>query len=231
MDYKDENMWLMLGDCLERMKEIPDGSVDMILADPPYGMNLTPQRATGKFHKQKIKNDGNLDWSDDFFKECYRVLPKKDCGGFFFCSHHSVGQFIESGKKAGFDVKNLLVWDKDWFGMGGNWRPNFELILLLTKGRFVTHSNNKSNILKYRRLSGQKMVHPTEKVVPLLEELIVEPDYNPQTILDPFMGSGSTGVACVNIGRKFIGIELDQGYFDIAKQRIEGAGHSGGVND
>jgi site-specific DNA-methyltransferase (adenine-specific) len=219
-DVITERYSLLYGDCLERMKEIPDGSVDMILTDPPYGMDLTPQRQSGKFHNVKIANDSDLSWADEFFQQCYRVLPKTDCAGFFFCSHHSVGQFIESGKNAGFDVKNLLVWDKDWFGMGGNWRPNFELILLLTKGRFVTKSNDKSNILKYRRLSGQKMVHPTEKVIPLLEELITEPDYNPQVVLDPFSGSFTTGVACLNVGRKFVGIELNEKYFDIGVERM-----------
>lgn len=212
---------LMQGDCLELMKNIPDCSVDMILTDPPYGMDLTPQRKTSKFNGLKIENDNNLDWTDMFFKQCYRVLPKKDCAAFFFCSYHSVGAFIQSGKKAGFDVKNLLVWNKDWFGMGNNWRPNFELILVLTKGKFKTKSNNKSNILTYRRLAGQKMVHPTEKVIPLLEELLTEPDYENKTILDPFMGSGTTGVACINTNRNFIGIEKDENYFNVAKNRIE----------
>lgn len=66
-DIKTENIWLMKGDCLERMKEIPSGSVEMILTDPPYGMNLKPQRVSGKFHGVSIKNDDSLDWSDEFF--------------------------------------------------------------------------------------------------------------------------------------------------------------------
>jgi len=104
--------------------------------------------------------------------------------------------------------------------MGGNWRPICEFILLLTKRRFVTKSKNKSNILTYRRLSSQKMLHPTQKPVVLIEELISEPDYEPQVILDPFMGSGTTGVACKRLNRNFIGIELDEKYFNIAKERI-----------
>lgn len=213
---------LMQGDCLELMKDIPDDSVDMILTDPPYGMDLSPQRSTSKFNGVKIINDDTLEWTPTFFKQCFRVL-RKDAAAFFFCSHHSVGDFIKSGKEAGFSVKNLLVWDKDWFGMGNNWRPNFELILLLTNGKFQTKSKNKSNILKYRRLSGQKLVHPTEKVIPLLEELLLEPDYFNNVVLDPFMGSGTTGVACVNTGRRFIGIEKDEKYFEIAKNRINEA--------
>lgn len=107
--------------------------------------------------------------------------------------------------------------------MGGNWRPVHELILLCTKGRFVTTSKSLKTIIQFKKVHHSRAVHPTEKPVDMLEHLITSPDYEPQTILDPFMGSGSTGVACVNTNRNFIGIELDQGYFDIGKQRIEAA--------
>ena len=210
---------LMQGDCLERMKEIPSGSVDMVLTDPPYGMSLKPQRKSGKFHGDTIKNDNNLNWVDDFFSESYRLLPKNSAA-IVFCSHHCIAEFIFSARKSGFEIKNLVVWDKKQFGMGGNWRPRHELILICTKGRFVTHSNSLSTIIEFKRTHHTKAQHPTQKLVDLLEHLIEQPDYNPETILDPFMGSGTTGVACVNLGRKFIGIELDQCYFDIAKERI-----------
>ena len=215
---------LIQGDCLEVMNKLIEQKikVDAIITDPPYGMNLKPQRISAKFKNIKIINDNTLDWCDDFFDMCYKLTPKNS-GSMFFCSQHSIDKFIVSGKKSGFDIKNLMVWDKDWFGMGGNWRPNCEFILLMTKGRFVTHSNNKSNILKFRRLSSQKMQHVAQKPVELMEELIKEPDYDPMTILDPFMGSGTTGVACVNLNRNFIGIELDENYFNIAQNRIEEA--------
>ena len=211
---------LMLGDCLERMKEIPDGSVDMVLTDPPYGMDLTPQRLSGKFYGKKIENDNTLDWTDKFFSSIYSKLNKIG-SAFIFCNHYCISEFIGSAKKAGFEVKNIIVWDKGHFGMGGNWRPVHELIILLTKGRFVCKSKNLKNILSYKKVHHSKANHPTEKPVDLLQHLIVEPDYHPKIILDPFMGSGSTGVACVNTGRHFIGIELDPEYFAIAKQRIE----------
>ncbi len=211
---------LILGDCLERMKEIPDGSVDMILTDPPYGMSLTLKR--GKFKVVKIKNDNNLEWVTAFFSECFRLTPKNSVS-MFFCNHHCVSEFISAAKAAGFEIKNLLVWDKGHFGMGGNWRPVHELILVCSKGRFVTRSKNLRTIVGFKKVHHSKSVHPTEKPIDLLEHLISEPDYNPKTILDPFMGSGSTGVACVNTSRRFIGIELDPEYFAIAKQRIESA--------
>ena len=214
MNYK-----LHLGDCLELMPDIPDGSIDMILTDPPYGMDLTPQRKSGKFHGEKIKNDNNLLWADEFFKQCFRLTIKNSVS-MFYCSHHCISEFISSARLAGFDIKNLIVWDKGHFGMGGNWRPVHELILICTKGRFVTHSNNLRTILPFKKIHHSKAFHPTEKPVEMLEHLISEPDYNPLIILDPFMGSGSTGVAAKNLNRDFIGIELDETYFNIAKDRI-----------
>jgi len=220
-DYKSESTWLMKGDCLERMKEIPSGSVDMILTDPPYGMNLTPQRRNAKFVGVKIKNDDNLSWTNEFFFECFRVASKVS-SSFFFCNHHCVSEFIASARKAGYEIKNLIVWDKGHFGMGGNWRPVHELVLICTKGRFVTKSNNLRTIVESKKVHHSKAVHPTEKPIPLLEHFIDEVDTNPQVILDPFMGSGTTGVAAKNLNRNFIGIEMDGKYFEVAKERING---------
>ena len=213
---------LMKGDCLELMKEIPDNSIDMVLTDPPYGMNLTPQRLSGKFYGEKIDNDNTLEWTDEFFSIIYSKLVKVG-SAFVFCNHYCISEFIASAKKAGFEVKNIIVWDKGHFGMGGNWRPVHELILLLTRGRFVCRSKNLKNIVSYKKVHHSRANHPTEKPVDLLQHLIVEPDYDPKTILDPFMGSGSTGVACVNTNRNFIGIELNDEYFKIAEKRISDA--------
>jgi DNA modification methylase len=203
------------------MQDIPDGSVDMVLTDPPYGMDLTPQRQDGKFHGVKIKNDSSLEWSDVFFSECYRVTGK-NTASMFFCNHHCVSEFIQSAKLTGYDIKNVIVWDKGHFGMGGNWRPCHELILICTKGRFVTHENNLKSIISFKKVHHSKSVHPTEKPVDIIKHLILSPDYDPCVILDPFMGSGTTGVACKQTGRDFIGIEMDAGYFEIAQDRING---------
>lgn len=210
---------LYKGDCLEVMKNIPDKSIDMILTDPPYAINLTPQRNTSKFKNTKVLNDNTLDWLPKMVEECYRISKNVVL---VFCGWQNIDKFkIELEKK--FAIKNILVWDKDWFGMGNNYRPNYELCLLCCKTNITTKSNNKSNILKYRRISPQKLLHSCEKPIPLLEDLITELSNPQDTILDCFMGSGSTGVACVNTNRSFIGIELDENYFNIAKERIENA--------
>lgn len=160
-------------------------------------------------------------WAGSFFKDCFRVTKKNTCS-MFFCSHTCVAEFIISARDAGYEIKNLIVWDKCHFGIGGNWRPCHELVLICTKGRFVTKSKNLRTIIKFKKVHHTKSVHPTEKPINLLEHLISEPDYSPEVILDPFMGSGTTGVACINTGRRFIGIEKDEEYFEIAKKRILG---------
>jgi site-specific DNA-methyltransferase (adenine-specific) len=213
------NIKLYNGDCLELMKDIPDGSVDLVLTDPPYGINLTPQRQNGKFKDTKVLNDETLDWLPCWCKEIERVSKNIVA---VFCGWQQVDKIkIELEKH--FIIKNILVWDKDWFGMGNNYRPNYEMIILACKKNFTIPSKNKSNILKYRRIAPTKLNHSCEKPIPLLVDLIEELSVENDIVLDPFMGSGTTGVACVNTGRNFIGIELDEGYFDIAQERIEAA--------
>ena len=210
---------LYQGDCLEVMdKLIKEGiKVDMVLTDPPYGINLTPQRVSGKFKGTKVINDDTLEWLPKAVDKIYELTKNV---AVVFCSWQFIDVFKIAFEKK-FIVNNILVWNKDWFGMGNNYRPNYELILLLCKTNVKTKSKNKSNILTYRRISPQKMLHSCEKPVPLLTDLILELTDENNIILDCFMGSGSTGEACMSTNRNFIGIELDEHYFDIAKDRLE----------
>ena len=210
---------LYQGDCLEVMDELikDDVKVDMILTDPPYGIALTPQRENGKFKNTKVINDNNLCWLPKFVNQIYALTKNT---AIIFCAWQNIDKFkIELEKK--FTIKNILIWNKDWFGMGNNYRPNYELILLCCKTNITTKSKNKSNILTYRRIPPQKLKHSCEKPVGLLEDLIYELTDENDIVLDSFMGSGSTGVACLNTNRKFIGIELDENYFNIACDRLE----------
>ena len=210
---------LYQGDCLEVMDELikDDVKVDMILTDPPYGIDLTPQRENGKFKNTKVINDNNLCWLPKFVNQIYALTKNT---AIIFCAWQNIDKFkIELEKK--FIIKNILVWNKDWFGMGNNYRPNYELILLCCKTNITTKSKNKSNILTYRRIPPQKLKHSCEKPVGLLEDLIYELTDENDIVLDSFMGSGSTGVACLNTNRRFIGIELDEKYFTIACDRLE----------
>lgn len=211
---------LMLGDCLERMKEIPDGSVDMVLTDPPYGMAFQSNYRNERY--SKIKNDKDLNWLNVLADELFRVASD-NTAHYVFCSFHNVDKFKQALEKK-FKIKNMLVWEKNNTSMGdlkADFAPKYEMIIFIQKGRRLINGKRDPNILKFSR-TGNKL-HPTQKPVDLLQYLLEKFSDEGATILDPFMGSGSTGVACVNTNRKFIGIELDQGYFEIAKQRIESA--------
>lgn len=208
---------LMHGDCLEKMAEIPDGSVDMILTDPPYGMAF--QSNYRKERYAAIHNDRDLGWLDDFTEQAYRVA-KNDSAHYIFCSFHNIDKFKQALEKK-FKIKNILVWEKNNTSMGdlkGDFAPKIEFIIFLHKGRRLINGKRDPNIFKYARTGNVN--HPTEKPVDLCEYLITKFSNLGGTIFDPFMGSGTTGVAAGNLGRSFIGIELDAKYFGIAAGRI-----------
>lgn len=209
---------LIQGDCLELMKDIPDSSCDLIVTDPPYGINFQSHRR--RIEYEKIKNDTNLDWLDGFFRECGRVL-KKNTAIYCFCSWHNIDVFKQAIEKH-FKLKNIIVWVKNNHGSGdlkASYAPKYEFILYANKGRRTLCEKRYPDVLFANKTNN--VYHPTEKPVDLLEQFIKNSVEESGIVLDPFMGSGSTGVACVNAGRNFIGIELDKQYFDIAVQRIE----------
>ena len=212
--------WLMQGDCLERMKEIPDGSVDMILTDPPYGMKY--KRHIKKPRFDKIMNDNNLQWLPAAMDEIKRILTKNG-NMYIFCSWHNCDIFKHELQKR-FHLKNMLIWNKGGNGMGDlrtDYGGVYEVVFFVvnnTGNQRALNGKRDSNIINFSR-SGNKL-HPTEKPVDMMEYLISKSTDENQTILDPFMGSGSTGVACKSLNRSFIGIELDEEYFKIAQERI-----------
>lgn len=202
------------------MKFIPDGSISMILTDPPYGMDFQSNYRIDKY--SKIRNDKDLSWLNDWTDEMFRVA-KDDTAHYVFCSFHNVDKFKQA-LEVKFKVKNMLVWEKNNTSMGdlkADFAPKYEMIIFLQKGRRFINGRRDPNILKFNR-TGNKL-HPTQKPVDLLEYLITKFSDKGAIVLDPFMGSGSTGVAAKNLNRDFIGIELDENYFNIAKERIENA--------
>ena len=200
----------------EGCKYIEENSIDLLLTDPPYGINLTPQRSTGKFHKEKVVNDNTLELLPDLVDESYRVCKNTVL---VFCNWQNYDKFKHEFEKK-FTIKNCIVWNKDWFGMGNNFRPNHEFILVCCKTNIKTKSKNISNIIKYRRLHPKNMLHVCEKPVGLLEILINELTNEKDVILDCFLGSGSTIEACINTNRNYVGFELNKEYYELAKNRI-----------
>ena len=213
---------LYKGDCLEIMDKLIEKGVkvDAIITDPPYGMEFKSNHRKIKY--ENIINDNNLEWLDEHFEKVNNIL-ENNAHGYCFCSFHHVDKFKQSIEKF-FKVKNILIWEKNNTGMGdlkGDYAPKYEMIIYFHKGRRLLEGKRHPNIFKYAK-TGNKL-HPTQKPKDLIEFLIKNSTKENETIFDGFMGSGSTGVACKNTNRKFIGIELDDKYFEIAKKRIEEA--------
>ena len=215
---------LMLGDCLERMAEIEDGSVDAVITDPPYGISYQSAWRTDKSKwKPKIAGDKSpFIW---FLRDATRALQDGGCL-LCFCRWDVGEAFRLAIGWAGLTVRSQIVWDRMSHGAGdtaGSPAPQHDLIWYATKGRRVFHDKRPKSVVRAMRISGQQLIHPNEKPESLMGQLVASYAPPASLIFDPFMGSGTTGVACVNTGRNFIGIERDPGYFAIAEKRINEA--------
>lgn len=212
---KDIELWH--GDCLEEMKKIAGKSVDLIVTDPPYGMNFQSHRRKKVYNK--IANDKDLKWTSEFYRQCHRVM-RDNTAIYSFCSYHKIDEFKVEFERY-FTLKNILVWVKNNHGSGdlkASYAPKYEFILYGNKGRRCFEEIRHEDVLNFNKT--RNMYHPTEKPTDLIEFIIKNSSKINDIILDPFMGSGTTGVACVNTDRRFIGIELDDKYYDIACKRI-----------
>jgi len=206
---------LLHGDCIEVMKTFPENSIDTIITDPPYGINISAQRKSSKFYKTRITNDANI----SIIKNFLPIAAKLARTIYMFVSWRNLG-YIQPIFERYFEYKNCLVWDKMWFGIGNNWRPNHEFIMYGVRGwNGVIPANNKGNILRHRRVSPHELRHISEKPLSLLKELISQQG---EPILDPFLGSGKTVIACELLNKQWIGIEIQEEFCEIAKERILG---------
>ena len=219
-------------DCLEGMKRIPDGSVDLVLTDPPYGINYQSQRKKDKAQwKPKVKNDKTP--FVDFIPQLKRILS--DNGAAMIFTRWDVQQrFIDALVSSGLSVKNILIWDKVVHGMGDLKRAygsRYESVIFCANNGFRFNGKRPTDIMRFQRVSPDKLIHPNEKPIELLEALVTQCTLQNQTVLDCFMGSGTTAIACINTNRNYIGFELDKHYCDIANKRIQKAIQDKAMNE
>lgn len=219
----------MQGDCLELMKTIPDGSVDLILTDPPYNI-----ARKNNFHTMGRVGIDFGDWDKGFDLFSYiNELPRicsVNANILIFNDWKNLGDIARYAESLGLTIKDMIRWEKT-NPMPRNrdrrFITDFECAVWLTMPRAKWVFNRQSETYDRCKFSGsivsgkEKTEHTTQEPVWLMESLIKTLSNENQTVLDMFMGSGSTGVACVNTNRNFIGIELDENYFNIAKNRIE----------
>ncbi len=216
---------LLLGDCTKVMEQLPNESIDLVVTDPPY------HSISGGHHKGKgqpcgilAKNDGRLfEHNDISFKEwlpsVYRVM-KQGTRIYVMINSLNLCELVQEMCSAGFGVHNILVWEKNNCTPSRWYMKNCEYVVFGHKctAKPINDCGSKTVHL-CNNVTGNKL-HPTEKPVALMEYYISNSSVRGDTVLDPFMGSGSVGVACNNLGRKFIGIEIDEKYYNIAKERI-----------
>jgi len=211
-------MNLMHGDCLEMMKLIPDGSVDMVLCDLPYGE--VNQKSSGL----RFLDRGNADACDMDLEAVADELNRLCTGSIYaFCGTEQISFLVKYFKKHKMTTR-VCAWEKtNPSPMNGTrlWLSGLEFCVFARKANAVFNEHCKKAL--WPAPSGRAKIHPTEKPVKLMERLILASSNEGQTVMDICMGSGTTGVACVNTDRKFIGIERDDKYFAIAQKRIEDA--------
>lgn len=230
-------MQLLQGNCLELMKDIPDGSVDMILCDLPYGTTrnkwdsvIDLGRMWEQYRRITKENSAIVLFSAEPFTSALIVSNLSMFRYDLIWAKPSGSDFLNANRKPLRAHENICVFYRKLPTYNKQMRPgNPYKIKNHTKSNnygsyqtgYVTQSKGGRYPLTVLNFSHDRNTHPTQKPVPLLEYLIKTYTDPGQVVLDNCMGSGSTGVACVNTGRDFIGIELDPSYFEIAKDRIE----------
>ena len=230
------NATLYLGDCIEVSRSLADESVDAVITDPPYSSGTRREGAKG-IRKSMNREADNEEWfntdsltTDGFWwlmhanaLQWKRILSDGSHVLAFIdwrMWHHMAGA-IEAADLRRF---GMLVWDKQHFGMGMYFRNQHELVMHFSKGTGRDAARHDvGNVLTVKRVAGAEAEHLTQKPVELLEKLASVVTQPGETVFDPFMGSGSTGVACANLGRKFVGIECEPRYFETACTRIKAA--------
>lgn len=246
--FEDKNYELQQGDCLELMKEIPDKSIDCIICDLPYGTtamswdNIINFDVLWKEYNRVLKENANivLFSSGEFTYKLYNSNPKQYKYKLIWKKNVPTGMSSAKYRPMKY-YEEILIFQKG----KGNYNPQMKERVGVGKDCYnydhYCGSNNHlvdfkkqpkrydpdkvqpSDILEFNVVPNRNgKLHPTQKPIELMEWLVKTYTNENDLVLDNCMGSGSTGVACVNTNRKFIGIELDENYFNIAKERIEG---------
>lgn len=230
-------------DCVKIMKKLKDNSVDVIFADPPYFLsNGGKSISNGKIvcvnkgdWDKKENYDDIKKFTNEWIKECYRILKDK-CSIWITGTHHNIFDIKEFITEIGFKIINIIIWkkiDPPPLIYKNKCRFSYEFIIWADKGKGHFFDYHKMYKISNKELEDVWILpavsykekkfgyHPTQKPECLLERIITASTKENHVVLDPFMGSGTTGAVCKKLNRKFIGIEKEKKYFEIAEKRIQ----------
>jgi site-specific DNA-methyltransferase (adenine-specific) len=217
-------------DAVGWLREQPAESIDLLITDPAYE-SLEKHRAIGTTTRLKHSKSSSNDWFQIFpnkrfpelFHEAFRVL-KRNTHFYLLCDAETMFVAKPVAEEAGFKFWKPLVWDKCTIGMGYHYRARYEFILFFEKGKRRLNDLGIADVMSVPRIRGG---YPAEKPVEVADVLICQSSQPGDIVADPFMGSGSVGVAAAKLGRRFLGNDLNPGAVQIAARRLRDVGASG----
>ena len=221
---------LINGGCMEHMRTLEDESIDLIVTDPPYPTTSRGHAGNsgGMLQKEinkkgKVFEHNNIDCTE-YAPEFYRVL-KDGSHCYVMTNHINLIKMLNVFTDCGFHFIKSLIWNKGNKIMGQYYMSQFEYILFFRKGYGKKINNcGTADILsvpnKKTKDENGKNIHDTEKPVELVKILIENSTQKGNIVLDPFVGVGATVLACIESERDYIGIELDENYYNIANERV-----------
>jgi site-specific DNA-methyltransferase (adenine-specific) len=220
------------GDSIKLAADLPS-PIHCLITDPPYGIdfesNSVRRGASADEYNDKIDNDGDVDGALEVFQAVMEhVAPKlaDDADVYVFTDWTVAPQWSDAMADMGLPVSMQLIWEKGYPGLGDltyNWGCGYEVILYCKKGRRPVN-HRRRGVISIPRVPSGKNIHPTEKPVALIEELIKVSTNPGDMIVDPFSGSGSTTLAAQRTGRNCIGIEKSKKYVTKSQARLEQVG-------
>ncbi len=217
--YEADGVTIYHGDCMAVMPGVV--SVDLVLTDPPFFMPATHYQSRMKWQRQWGDTSVLATFWEVVASACVRSL--RATGHFVtFCNHESYPVFYPITYSK-FDYQKALVWRKGQVGLGRVWRNQFELLIAARWESSVFYDDGKlrSDVLDYAATRSTDRDHPVQKPEAMLADLVRVTTPESGLVLDPFMGSGTTLVAARNLGRKAIGIEIEEKYCEIAARRLD----------
>ena len=229
----EANVELAQRDAVEWLRSLTSESVDLLITDPPYE-SLEKHRAVGTTTRLKVSAASSNPWFNVFpnarfgelFAEVHRVL-KKNSHFYLMCDPETAFVAKPIAEAAGFKFWKPLVWDKCTIGMGYHYRARYEFVLFFEKGKRRLNDLGIADVITAPRIRGG---YPAEKPVQLSETLILQSSSDGDIVADPFMGSGSVGVAALKLCRKFLGNDVSDAAHARARSRFaEVGGHEGKV--